>query len=452
MFRQLCFVLVLVPLALAQQGSAANTEGARPAASKTSNHSAGATAGAASSADQDSDKLRLEDVEREVLAANPALARAANLVAAQRAHVRQVGVLPDPTLTLSWMGNPVPFQVQDNDPSSDRGITVMQMLPLGGKRALQRELARKDVAVEEVSESAAQRNLVTEARAAFFEYYYYGAALEITAGNQLRLEQLAEITEARYRVGKAMQQDVLRARLEISMLLQRTAALRQQRLTAAARLNTLMSRPAGAPLAAAAEPVPSALPAMEILEPVAEANDPMLARESRMGDRERAALALSRKDGVPDLSVGYMYQQRTGSPDMHGMQFTVNLPVHRDRLRQEVAEGELRVRAAKQGQDARRLELSYELQQSWAAAQTAKQMLDLYDQAILPQAELARDSSQSAYEVGNVDFLTVLTSYTAIYSYQLDYHRQRADYEIAIAHIRGLTGGMDAPSAPKAHR
>ncbi len=168
---------------------------------------------------------------REVLAANPALGRAATLVAAQRAHVSQVGVLPDPTLTVSWMGNPVPFEVMDNDPSSYRGLTVMQMVPLGGKRALQREVARKDVAVEEVSESAAQRNLVTEARAAFFDYYYYGVALEITARNQQRLEQLAEITEARYRVGKAMQQDVLRARLEISMLLQRTAALRQQRLT-----------------------------------------------------------------------------------------------------------------------------------------------------------------------------------------------------------------------------
>jgi outer membrane protein TolC len=292
---------------------------------------------------------------------------------------------------------------------------------------------------------------LTEARAAFFDYFYYGVALEITARNQQHLEQLAEITEARYRVGKAMQQDVLRARLEISMLLQRTAALQQQRLTAAARLNTLMGRPAVAPLAAAVEPAPSTLPAMETLDPVAEANDPMLARELRMGDRESAALALSRKDGTPDLSVGYMYQQRTGLPDMHGMQFTVNLPIHRDRLRQEIAEGELRVRAAKQGQQARRLELSYELQQSYAAAQTAKQMLDLYDQAILPQAELARDSAQAAYTVGNVDFLTVLTSYTAIYSYELDYRRQRADYEIAIARIHGLTGGMDAPSATEAH-
>ena len=430
MFRRFCFVLLLVPMALAQQPSA----GAAPPPAE----------------------LRLEDVVREVLAANPALERAATLVAAQRAHVAQVGVLPDPSVTVSWMGNPVPFQVQDNDPSSYRGFNVMQMLPLGGKLASQREVARKDVAVEEVSRTAAQRDLVTATRGAFFDYRYYGLALEITGRNRQRLEQLAEITEARYRVGKAMQQDVLQARLQISMLLQRTAALEQQRLTSAARLNTLMGRPADSPLAAAApESDPTPLPALESLAPLAEANDPMLAREARMTERESSALALSRKDSIPDLSVGYMFQQRTGNSTMQGAQFTVNLPIHRERLRQEVAEGQLRVRAARQGQQARRLEASYELRQAYAAAQTAKQMADLYDQAILPQAELARDSAQASYSVGNVDFLTVLTSYSAIYSYQLDYRRQRADYEIAIARIEGLTGDLDAigtaPSPTEAH-
>lgn len=430
MFRRFCFVLLLAPMALAQQPSA----GAAPPA-----------------------ELRLEDVVREVLAANPTLERAATLVVAQRAHVAQVGVLPDPSITVSWMGNPVPFQVQDNDPSSYRGFTVMQMLPLGGKLASQREVARKDVAVEEVSRTAAQRDLVTASRAAFFDYRYYGLALEITGRNRQRLEQLAEITEARYRVGKAMQQDVLQARLQISMLLQRTAALEQQRLASAARLNTLMSRPADSPLAPAApESDPTPLPALESLAPLAEANDPMLAREARMTERESSALALSRKDSTPDLSVGYMFEQRTGSPTMQGMQFTVNLPgLHRERLRQEIVEGQLRVRAAKQGQQARRLEASYELRQAYAAAQTAKQMADLYDQAILPQAELARDSAQASYSVGNVDFLTVLSSYSAIYSYQLDYRRQRADYEIAIARIEGLTGDLNAlnatPSPTEAH-
>jgi outer membrane protein TolC len=174
----------------------------------------------------------------------------------------------------------------------------------------------------------------------------------------------------------------------------------------------------------------------------------MLAKETSMAERESAALASSRKDGAPDLSVGYMVQQRTGNPTMQGAQFTINLPLHRDRLHQEVAEAQLRLHAAQQGQQVRRLEASYELRQAYAAAQTARQMADLYDLAILPQAELARDSAQAAYTVGNVDFLTVLTSYSAIYSYELDNRRQRADYEIAIARIEGLTGELNALDGP----
>ncbi len=287
MFRKLCLLLVLAPMALAQQGSVGVASGATPPPGE----------------------LRLEDVEREVLAANPALGRAATLVAAQRAHVSQVGVLPDPTLTISWMGNPVPFEVQDNDPSSYRGLSVMQMVPLGGKRGLQREVARKDVAVEEVSESAARRDLVTAARAAFFDYCLLrrGAARSrraISSGwnNSPKLPRLATGWERR------CSRTCCGRGWRFPCCCNARRHLQQQRLTAAARLNTLMGRPAGAPLAAAAEPAASPLPAMEALAPVAEANDLMLAREARMGERERAALALSRKDGTPDLSVGYMYR------------------------------------------------------------------------------------------------------------------------------------------------
>jgi outer membrane protein, heavy metal efflux system len=77
-------------------------------------------------------------------------------------------------------------------------------------------------------------------------------------------------------------------------------------------------------------------------------------------------------------------------------------------------------------------------------------MADLYDQAILPQAQLARESAQASYSVGTVDFLTVVTNYTAIYSYELDLRRQHADYETAVARIEALTGDLNALDAAPA--
>jgi outer membrane protein TolC len=387
--------------------------------------------------------LTLDEVLGEVVATNPAITSARSKVEAQRRSITQAGALPDPNLTISWMGDPVPFKTQDMDPSSYRGVSVMQMFPLGGKRELRREMARKEVGAFEADQSATVRRLTAEAKIAFYEYAYSQKALEITSRNKARLQQLAEISEARYRVGKAMQQDVLRAQVEVSMLLQRTVALEQQRETAAARLNTLMGRPMEAPLPPAAEPVREELPVLNELAQLAQANDPMLKREESMVERNKVAITMAKKEYVPDLSAGYMYQQRSGMPDMYGMQFTVNLPIfYKTKQREGVEQAKLELIAAERSRDARHLELNYELKQMYAMAVSASKMMDLYDKAIIPQAELALSSAQSAYTVGNVDFLTVVTNFTTIQGYEIDYQRQLSDYESALARIEAITGDL----------
>ncbi|HEX8925701.1 MAG TPA: TolC family protein [Terriglobales bacterium] len=387
--------------------------------------------------------LNLDDVVREVQSHNPALTSAQRAVEARKLAVGVAGALPDPTVSLAYMGSAVPFKTMADDGSSYRGLSAMQMLPLGGKRELRREMARKEVNASEADQLAVARRLTSEAKAAYYDYFYYDKALAITSANKARLQQLTEISQARYSVGKAMQSDVLRANVELTMLLQREVTLQQQRETAAARLNTLMGRAPDAPLPAPAPITKESLPTIAALSPVAEANDPMLKKEQSMVARNQVAINMARKEYTPDLSVGYMYQQRTGMPDMYGMQFTVNVPVfYRSKQRQAVEQAKLDLASSEQSREARKLELAYELKQMHAMAVNADKMLDLYDKAIIPQAELALQSSQSSYSVGTSDFLTVVTNFTTINGYQIDYYRQLADYETALSRIEALTGDL----------
>ena len=55
-------------------------------------------------------------------------------------------------------------------------------------------------------------------------------------------------------------------------------------------------------------------------------------------------------------------------------------------------------------------------------------------------------SSMSAYQVGNVDFLTMLANFSTVLNYEVDYYRQLADYQIALARMEPLVG-MDLTSA-----
>jgi outer membrane protein TolC len=411
------------------------------------------TASASPSPDASGKTLTLDDVVREAVANNPAVASAAHTVEAQRRKISQARALPDPTVTVGWMGNATPFSVQRGDPSSYRSVSAMQMLPFPGKLKIKGEMAGKEAGAAEADYEASRRKIASQAKAAFFDYFYYDKALTITRKNKDLLGKLSQISEARYRVGKAMQQDVLKSQTEISLLLQKITVLEQQRAIAQARLNALMARPPESPLPPAAEVVlaPVLRPLPELYQ-MAEQNSPMLAREQRMIERNQLAVAMVNKEYRPDLSVGFMYQQRPDLPDMKGATFTINVPVfYRSKQREALRGAEEEVIAAQKGREDRLNEIRFEMKQSYLSAQAAKDLAELYSKAVVPQASLALESSMSAYQTGGNDFLTVFSNFSTLLNYEMDYYRQVADYNMALAEMENAMGvDLDTLSATPA--
>ena len=68
----------------------------------------------------------------------------------------------------------------------------------------------------------------------------------------------------------------------------------------------------------------------------------------------------------------------------------------------------------------------------------------------MPQSSLALESSLSSYQVGNVDFLTVLANFSTILNYEMDYYREVANYQTALARMESLVGtDFDSAQAPE---
>jgi cobalt-zinc-cadmium efflux system outer membrane protein len=397
--------------------------------------------------------LQLNQVVEEALRNNPAVQSAFHTAQAERRRVPQAGSLPDPKLSLNWMGNITPFSVQTNDPSSYRGISAMQELPFPGKRKLRSEIAGKDADASQSDYDAVRRRLVADVKAAYYEYWYYDKAVHVTLQNKDLLQKLSQIAESRYRVGKGIQQDVLKSQVELSLLLQKLTMLQQQRATAAARLSTLLARPPEQPLPPPAN-IAGATPlnySLDQLYELADRTDPSLRREQRMVEHNQLAVNLAHKDYYPDLAVGYMYQQRPLLPDMHGFTFTVNIPVfYKSKQRQELAEASEQAAAAEKSRQNRQNELNFEVKQQYLTAKASQELLQLYSQGVVPQSSLALESSMSAYQVGTVDFLSVLTNFSTVLNYQTDYYRELANYQTALAQLESLTGAQltSAPARP----
>lgn len=399
------------------------------------------------------DVLRLEDVVREALQKNPAIISARHTVQAQRAKVPQAKSLPDPTFGVGWMGNIQPFSVQTGDPSSYRGVSAMQMLPFPGKLALKGQIASKEADASQWDLEAVGRRVAADVKAAYYDYWYYDKALQTTERNRDLLRKLSQIAEARYRVGKGMQADVLRSQVEISMLLQKLTTLEQMRATAQARLNALLARDTDAPLSPAAD-ILTQTPlnySLDDLYRLARQNDPEYQKMQKMVERNQLAINLAQKEYRPDLSIGYMYEQRPMMPDMQGFTFSVNVPVfYKSKQREGVRQAKEEELSAAGARDNRQNELYFDLKQNYLAAKASENLLKLYSQGVVPQSSLALESSMSAYQVGNVDFLTVLSNYTTILNYETDYYRELANYQTALTRIEALTGAdlSDAHPVP----
>jgi outer membrane protein, heavy metal efflux system len=384
----------------------------------------------------------LDALVAEALQKNPGVQSALRQVDALRHRVPHAKTLPDPQVSVGWAGNITPFSVQPGDPSSYRGVSASQTLPYPGKLKLRGEIADREAEAAWWDYEAARRKLVADVKSAYYDYFAACKAVEITQKNKELLQKLSSIAEARYRVGKGIQQDVLRSQVEISLLLQRLTVFEQQQRTAEVRLNTLLFRNPEASLPPPVSFEPAKIGhSLDELYTLAREQDTGLQREQRMIERDQYAVNLAQKDYRPDFSMSYMYQQRPDLPDMQGFTVSANVPIfYRTKQREAVREQTEQLASSQQSKENRQTELSFAVKQQYLLAKSSEQLLKLYSQAIVPQSSLALESSMASYQVGTVDFLTILTNFTVVLDYEVSYYRELANYQMALANLEPLVG------------
>jgi outer membrane protein TolC len=389
------------------------------------------------------DPLQLQALVREALERNPEIQAARRAVEAKRARIPQARAWPDPTISVSYGGNVLPpFTVMRGDPSSARQFSASQEIPYPGKTRLRGEIAAREADAESDAYEAVQRRVATEVKQAYFDLYFTDKSLSTLAKDHALLEQLEKVAEIRYAVGKAAQQDVLKSQVELSRLKERQTVLEQTRRTLEAQLNSLRDLPVDTPLATPAEVRQSPLPySLDELTAAAQASFPVLKRQRTLIEGNRVAVELAKKDVHPNFSVGYMYMQRPGMPDMYGITFSTSLPIFRRRKQDmAVAEAAADLQAARRAEANELTLLRYRVRQENLQADAAEQLLRLYSKAIVPQSTLALDSSVTSYETGKIDFLDVITNFTTVVDYELHYYQQLAEHEKALARLEELTG------------
>jgi len=379
----------------------------------------------------------------EARANNPRIQSAVHAYQAATYKPKQDGALPDTQVMVQHLsvGSPRPFAGYTNSDFAYIGVGGSQEFPYPGKRKMRAEVATREAESLQGQTDSAGREVIGRLKAVYFQLAFVQQAISLLQHHDGILAEMEQVVESQYRVGKGDQQEVLKAQLQHTKILQEMAMNRREEGQLEAQLKQLLGRPQDSPDIVAEQLRERALPysSSQLLRMVQE-QSPAIRSQQAMLRQAESQVALAQKEFRPDFNLQYMYQNTDRKfRDYYMLTFGINLP-NRGRRRAELAESqEKRARANAELQSEIQRQMA-ELQEQLVVAQTSSEQLKIYSEGLIPQAAATFRSATAAYQANRQGFQTLLSSFLDALDLDLQYQRELAEHESALAQIEALTG------------
>lgn len=361
-------------------------------------------------------------------------------------RVAMAGALMDPKFRVEWMditqgGTQSPTLSPSGTGSTQ--YTIMQDLPWWGKRDLKRAIATQEAQRVHGRAHGTWADLAAQVKTTHAQRYFLHNTRQLTQELLDLTNHLAQLTQVRYAGGLALQQDAIRAQVEQTTLQTELVALESQARQADARLNTLLARPASAPLA-----VPGSLPVLpsvatldaDLLLARVRQRNPQLFSENAGIQAAELSRALSLKNRYPDFTLAITPTQMQSRIKEWSLMLEMNIPLQQGTRRAQEREAQAMLAAAQSRREAVANQVAADVADNLAAVQAAQRTEQLTTSSLLPQAELTFQSALAGYENGKLDFATLLEAQRQIRQARLGQLKAHVDAHTRVAELEKLLG------------
>jgi len=365
--------------------------------------------------------------------------------------------LSDPRLSLGLSSYPVNSLASDESPMTGNDVRLDQALPFPGKLSLKGEIAAQQATWYRAMFLDRRLELARQVRDAWYRLAYLDQALRLVTNNLAVIDQLTQLSETRFSVGKGLQQDVLRAQLQHSKLMDQQLALEQKRLAVLEELRALLDQPDG-DITPGGMSESLDIPDLTAALAKFESSRPLFNAYRAMIDQYHAEQKLAKRDYWPDFNLwaGYRFRDDNlpdGGEDFVSAGMSFNLPINLKKRQAVVAQAESgQTMAQQQYRDVYNRNVAA-LEDVFSQIKKDRDLVLLYRTGIIPQATQSYEAGLSSYQVGKISFLELVDSLSSLYNYQTEYQRALSDFHRAQARFLQLSGADDESlSSDSRHR
>jgi cobalt-zinc-cadmium efflux system outer membrane protein len=363
----------------------------------------------------------------------------------------QAESLDNPRLGLSVVSLPVDTFRFDQEPMTQKQISLWQKFPFPGKLELKGDIARRELEAVREEYGEKKNAVIMQVQVAYRELLFIEKSIRITEDNRDLLRSFVKAAETKYAVGMGIQQDVLKAQVELSKINDLLISLEQKRQSMTARLNTLLNRPADATFIPdeelPEEEGPSFGYSFEELQSIALENRPSLLGMQHLIERNRLAERFAEKSYYPDFDVGVSYGQRdnamTGEkrPDFISGFVTVSIPLwYKSKESRKVAEEKANIRNASEQYSAAKNDVFFQIKDILTEIERFNRERGLIETGLIPQSRTSLESAMAGYQVNKVDFITLVNNQLTVYNYEIEYYRLITNYLNKLSELEAAVG------------
>jgi outer membrane protein TolC len=370
---------------------------------------------------------------------NPSIQAARERLLAARERPAQVSALDDPMFTYEGFNIPENFDPTRTD---NNILKLSQKFPFPGKRRLRGQIATHEAAIVREELRMTELTIRAAVKKAYYDLWQVQQNLLIYSRDKELMAQFATIAEKKYAVGQVSQPNVLQAQVELTRIVNRVTTETLKLGEVRARFNELLSRPLDALLGVPSEaPDPIISHSFAELAELTARASPEISARTMASTRDATALALAQKAYFPDFEVFVERFINSGRKDGVGLIVSTSIPLaYREKYDAGVAEARAQLNAGKADLRAAQDKALAEVKTALIRVQTAAELIILFAQTYIPQAEQALESSRISYQTGKLDFLSLIDSLRVVEQVHLEHSAAAAGFEKAYAELERAVG------------
>jgi cobalt-zinc-cadmium efflux system outer membrane protein len=390
-------------------------------------------------ADPENTTLTLSEALARVLRTSPDLASFPYAIRAAEARALQAGLRPNPKVSVEVENIAGSGELSGGD-VSETTLALSQVIEMGGKRALRREVASLRRDTLERDYELARLDALSAAASRYLEVAQTERLVAFARQVVDWTETAVDVAEQRYNAGSASRAELSRARTDAMQARLAVSNLEVRLASAKRRLASLWgdTEPDFADVEAdlfSLAPVPEFARIRAQLEQV-----PQLQRFLTLGRLRQAELDLAIARGRQDIEVGAGIRRVSETGD-NGLVLEFSMPIgFFDRNQGNIAAARQDLARLDLEQEAVRVKVFTQLHNAYAQLEQARQQVQTLREQILPEAQQALELIQDGYDDGRFSYLELVQARQELQSFETDAIAAAANFHQTLITLESLTG------------